>query len=98
MSAPKKMKGGDPFVLNAFKEAVKRNEEADTAFYAFRDCYLRTMTAFGKSIGTERLERFVEANTGGANKDCIKALAEAFFYAGFRRGILYARGNGVEKK
>lgn len=81
MSAPKKMKGGDPFVLKAFKEAVRRNEEADTAFYAFRECYMKTMTAFGKLIGTERLERFVEANTGSTDRDCIKELAEAFFYA-----------------
>lgn len=98
MSAPKKMKGGDPFVLNAFKEAVRRNEEADTALYAFRDCYMKTMSAFGKAVGAERLERFVQANNDAACNDVIKELERAFFYAGFRNGVLYAKGNGVEKK
>ena len=98
MSTPKKMKGGDPFVINAFKEAVQRNEEADTAFFAFRDCFMKTMSAFGKSIGTDALEHFVQANNNKTCNDAVKELSEAFFYAGFRRGVIYARENGVKKK
>lgn len=91
-------KKGNAFVMRAFREAVSRSEESDTAFNAFDELFENLLALFAKRFKGKRLNHFIEHNNDEICRSGIRMLAEVFFLSGFRNGVVYKEKNGHKKE
>lgn len=91
-------KKDDDFVKKAFEDALKVNakknrieDESNAAEDAFYDYFIPMLLAFYQRLGNEKGGKFLAKNDDENCHEAIMLLAETYFLAGFRSGILYEK-------
>ena len=85
---------GDAFVQKAFMEAIRNAgymPEAKVASDSFRKHFKSLIVTAHENFSDDDKKYFMSKNNNEVSARCISQIAKTFFFAGFRKGVLYQK-------